>query len=114
MGTLGYEVQISHKKCPTLNIFSVSFGRCNLEVSPQFLEYVGIIEHCCAFGFLGKYQPLPYREVQANRESGLDCQYRPIGEERVRERQKGLIEYFERRCGGSCRPMPKWGMRLVI
>ena len=65
------EVQISHKKCPTLNMSSASFGRCNLEVSPLFLEYVGIIEHCCAFGFLVRYQPLALSEVQANREWSL-------------------------------------------
>ena len=31
MGTLGYNIQISLKKCPTLRNFSVKFGRCNLE-----------------------------------------------------------------------------------
>ena len=46
------------------NIFSLSFKRCNLEVSPVFLESIGIIEHCCAFGFLGICQPLPYRRFK--------------------------------------------------
>ena len=64
MGALGFKVQILHQKGPNLNIFSVSFEHCNLEVSPVFLESIGIIEHCCAFGFLETYQPLPYRRFK--------------------------------------------------
>ena len=51
-------------KMSYLKYFSVSFRRCNLEVSPAFLESIGIIEHCCAFGFLGTYHPLPYRRFK--------------------------------------------------
>ena len=48
-------------KMSYLKYFSVSFGRCNLKVSAIFLES---IEHCCAFGFLGTCQPLPYRRFK--------------------------------------------------
>ena len=51
-------------KMSYLKYFSVSFGRCNLEVSYVFLESIDIIEHCCAFGLLGTYQPLPYRRFK--------------------------------------------------
>ena len=51
-------------KMSYLKYFSVSFGRCNLKVSAVFLEYIGIIEHCCAFGFLGTCQPLPCRRFK--------------------------------------------------
>ena len=51
-------------KSPNFNIFSVSFGQCNLEVSPIYLESIGnigIIEQCCALGLLGTYQHFTYR-----------------------------------------------------
>ena len=42
--TLGYNVQISVKKFPTLSNFSVKFGHCNLGFSYTFLESPGSID----------------------------------------------------------------------
>ena len=49
--TLGYNVQISVKKFPTLSNFSVKFGHCNLGFSYTFLESPGSIDYCYVFGF---------------------------------------------------------------
>ena len=63
------ELQVATSKFYTKNTecskaFSVTFGCCKLGLPYTFLESVGIIQHCYAFGFLGTYQSMPYRRFK--------------------------------------------------